>query len=214
MTEYALPYVGNANYTGPYLSDGKIQESVAFGEEEPASQLDALSRLHDTAYATYKDFGHLTAADSIYNEEAKKLESKFPQLAGQIVLYGNAIQRFGSNLAAGAAAGPVSFVAAAVHNFLDIHDYMLHEKEYRRDVLALYELDPMKPKKWVQEKHLGESVEYAGMFQTSTASTVMLDWKPYEEKRPLQQYGSVAENTNPVWYRRRDRRRRRRKRKQ
>jgi hypothetical protein len=77
------------NYTGPYWSDGKIQSSVEFGTTDPQSELDALSRLHDTAYAHYSDRGHREAADLIYAREAKRLGEKYPELIGNIVQYGN-----------------------------------------------------------------------------------------------------------------------------
>jgi hypothetical protein len=80
-------YTGN--YTGPYWSDGKVQSSVEWGESDPQTQLDALSRMHDSAYAKYPDEKHREAADKIYNDEAQKLAGKFPHLAGNIVLYGN-----------------------------------------------------------------------------------------------------------------------------
>lgn len=84
-------YTGN--YTGPYWSDGKIQSSVEFGKSDPQSELDALSRLHDSAYAKFPDAKHREAADKLYNDEAQKLVGKFPHLAGNLVLYGNHILR-------------------------------------------------------------------------------------------------------------------------
>lgn len=79
----------SGNYTGPYWSDGKLQTSVEFGESDPKSELDALSRLHDSAYAKFQDRGHREAADMMYEEQAKKLVGRFPSLAGDLVLYGN-----------------------------------------------------------------------------------------------------------------------------
>lgn len=147
--EYTLPYV-NENYTGPYLSDGKFQNSVYFGDAEPKSKLDALSRLHDTAYATFADYGHRTAADSIYNEEAKKLESIFPQLAGAAVLYGNKVMGSFSNLTSNAALGPLGVLIGAVKNMYNLNDYVLNEERYRRDVLDLYAKDPKKKENTVK----------------------------------------------------------------
>lgn len=82
-----MNYLGE--YTGPYWSNGEIQESVEWGEKDPKTQLDWLSRQHDSAYAHYKDSRHREAADLIYMREAKKLAGKFPELAGNLVGYGN-----------------------------------------------------------------------------------------------------------------------------
>lgn len=144
LPDYTLPYVSE-NYTGPYLSNGQYQSSVAFGDVEPKSKLDALSRLHDTAYATYADYGHRTAADVIYNAEAKKLESLFPQLAGSIVLYGNKIKDSFANLA-GSFVNPLDLIFGAVKNMYNLNDYMVNEEKYRRDILELYAKDPKKEK--------------------------------------------------------------------
>jgi hypothetical protein len=76
-------------YTGPYWSNGKIQESVEWGDQDPKSQLDWLSRQHDSAYAHFKDAKHREAADLLYMKEAKKLAGKYPELAGNLVGYGN-----------------------------------------------------------------------------------------------------------------------------
>nr|UHS71943.1 MAG: hypothetical protein 2 [Luteoviridae sp.] len=82
-----MNYLGE--YTGPYWSNGEIQESVEWGEKSPQSQLDFLSRQHDSAYAHYKDARHREAADLLYMREAKKLAGKFPEIAGNLVGYGN-----------------------------------------------------------------------------------------------------------------------------
>lgn len=140
LPDYSLPYVSE-NYTGPYLSNGKYQSSVAFGEAEPKSKLDALSRLHDTAYATFADYGHRTAADSIFNEEAKKLESLFPQLAGGVVLYGNKIKDSFLNLA-DSVYNPFGLIIGAVKNMYNLNDYVMNEEKYRREVRELYQKDP------------------------------------------------------------------------
>ncbi len=82
-----MEYAGE--YTGPYWSNGRIQESVEWGDKDPKSQLDWLSRQHDSAYAHFKDAKHREAADLVYMREAKKLAGAFPELAGQLVGYGN-----------------------------------------------------------------------------------------------------------------------------
>lgn len=93
-----MNYAGE--YTGPYWSDGAIQESVEWGSKSPQSALDWLSRQHDSAYAHYKDVRHREAADLIYMREAKKLAGRFPELAGSLVGYGNYTGRQFGKLAA------------------------------------------------------------------------------------------------------------------
>jgi len=112
--------VYTGNYTGPYWSDGKFQESVEWGDSDPQSQLDYLSRQHDSAYARYKDNKHREAADAIYNREAQKLKEKFPSLAGNLVLYGNYAGRQAEKLTKNSAlgfkiGGPVGALAGAIY---------------------------------------------------------------------------------------------------
>jgi hypothetical protein len=139
--EYTTPYLSE-NYTGPYLSDGRIQESVEFGTMDPKSVLDELSRLHDSAYAKWKDSGHRYAADKIYNEEAQKLVSMFPHLAGNLVLYGNAAGNAASNIASSAVYGPLGLLYGAVKNMLELNDKMVNGSKYRKDILGYYKADP------------------------------------------------------------------------
>jgi len=82
-----MNYTGE--YTGPYWSNGEFQTSVEWGDKDPQSQLDWLSRQHDSAYAHYEDRRHREAADLLYMREAKKLVGQFPELAGNLVGYGN-----------------------------------------------------------------------------------------------------------------------------
>jgi len=85
--EWSWPYF-QENYTGPWLSNGEFQASVAYGKVEPNSRLDALSRDHDTAYALSKTAGARRKADRVYYRKTRDM-SWFPRLAGNIVLYGN-----------------------------------------------------------------------------------------------------------------------------
>jgi hypothetical protein len=85
--EWTWPYF-QENYTGPWLSDGKFQSSVAHGRRKPNSKLDALSRDHDTAYALSKTDAQRRKADRVYYRKTRDM-SWFPRLAGNIVLYGN-----------------------------------------------------------------------------------------------------------------------------
>ena len=108
------------NYIGPYWSDGKWQESVAWGSSDPKDELDYLARLHDTAYATYKDEKHREAADLIFNEKAQALAKKFPSLAGNLVQYGNyterALKRTAGNVASGfKLGGPIGALGGLVY---------------------------------------------------------------------------------------------------
>jgi len=138
----------SGNYTGPDWSDGKKQSSVAFGESDPQSELDKLSRLHDSAYARYKDRAHLDAADQIYARDAKVLVGKFPWLAGNLVQYGNYTTRQGSQLVSDAARygplpGLIKFGMTNIYNA----NKMLHGtylKQELKDVEDYYNTDPRK----------------------------------------------------------------------
>lgn len=130
------------NYTGPYISDGKFQESVLFGTATPKDKLDALSRLHDSAYAKYSDYQHRVAADRIYNKAAKKLVGQFPQLAGSLVLYGNQTSRAASNLTRGLSYGPLGFLGGALENMWNLNDTMFNGDSYITEVQDFYATDP------------------------------------------------------------------------
>jgi len=141
------------NYTGPYWSDGKVQPSVEFGTADPKTDLDKLSRLHDTAYAHYKDRAHREAADAIYAEEARKLVGKFPHLAADVVQYGNYTGRQASKLASDIGKfsfipglGPVYGMAKfAIGNIKDSQSRIngTYLQKERAAVQALYSRDPM-----------------------------------------------------------------------
>lgn len=133
------------NYTGPYWSDGKLQSSVIFGDAMPLSNLDAQSRLHDTAYATYgkDDWQHRTAADYVYYQRVKNL-GVVGEVAGNAVLYGNQLLRSGSQLV-GSISNPVnlpSIVFGGVTNGLRLNDWSNNKTKYITDVISLYENDP------------------------------------------------------------------------
>ncbi len=156
------PFWASGNYVGPYWSNGKIQESVAFGSDDPIHELDALARLHDTAYATYKDTKHREAADIIFAEEARKLKAKYgpkiaddPRLAAAFVEYGNFTKRKVSQLAndvgsgfkflglPGALLGGIKFqVANMIENKKRIDGTYL--KNELKEVRDLYSRDPKK----------------------------------------------------------------------
>lgn len=129
------------NYTGPYWSDAKIQESVEFGKTPPLSALDAESRLHDSAYAHYEDLGHRMAADAIYDSRVSKMGG-LGQFAGSAVLYGNQTLRAGSNLLSNSKYGPIGLILGALENDYYLYDYMSNVDRYKKEVLAYYDTDP------------------------------------------------------------------------
>jgi len=140
------------NYTGPYISDGKFQKSVAFGDSKPLSALDSISRLHDTAYVYYgNDVGHLMAADSLYNERAKQIGGSTAPLAGAVVTFGNSVVGSLSNLSrtvstgfkvAGLPGALGGLIYGGVENALNLYDYATHRDEYIKDILKMETLDP------------------------------------------------------------------------
>jgi hypothetical protein len=137
----------SGNYTGPYWSDGRLQESVEFGSSDPQSELDKLSRLHDTAYAHYTDRQHREAADEIYERDAKVLAGKFPELAGKLVLYGNYAARQRAQLNSDfATLGPLGLLKFAGTNMWNANK-MIHGtylKNEKADIERLYGTDPRK----------------------------------------------------------------------
>jgi len=140
------------NYTGPYISNGKIQASVEFGDKLPKDQLDALSRLHDSAYVRYTDRGHLEAADIIYREESQKLVAKFPELAGNLVVYYNFAERTLANyvsvttaisLFKGITMTIPTLLSGAITNMFQLNDTLVNGAQYKKDVYAYYKTDPL-----------------------------------------------------------------------
>lgn len=137
----------SGNYTGPYWSDGKLQTSVEFGSMDPQSELDKLSRLHDSAYAHYADRGHREAADEIYARDAKVLAGKFPELAGNIVMYGNYGARQSKQLSADfGTLGPLGLIKFAGGNLLNAHKMLngTYLKKEKGDIERFYGTDPRK----------------------------------------------------------------------
>jgi len=146
----------SGNYTGPYWSDGKFQTSVEFGGSTPQSELDKLSRLHDSAYAHWPDRAHREAADEIYNEQAHKLASQFPELAGNLVLYGNYGARQAKQLASdftsyGGLPGLIKFGVTNLYNANKMVNGTYLSKE-KSDVSAFYNTDPKKGDSAFQSK--------------------------------------------------------------
>lgn len=92
------------NYTGPYISDGKFQESVEWGDAPTLNPMDEASRRHDSAYAKWSDIKHRKAADIIYKREMDTITKNqqgltgLEGLAGTAVLYGNEALRQGGDI--------------------------------------------------------------------------------------------------------------------
>lgn len=113
------------NYTGPYISGGKLQSSVEFGEAEALSLLDYFSRLHDTAYAHWPDRRHRYAADLIYHDEVKKLVGMYPAIASRAVKY--------ANIASATTSGPFAFMKD--HNPFGL-------SKVKKEILEYFDRDP------------------------------------------------------------------------
>jgi len=147
------------NYTGPNISDGKIQLSVPFGTAVPKDKLDALSRLHDTAYARWEDRYHREVADSIFYDDAIKLGSRTADAAAFAVKYGNYIVNSADNLIPGIASGAISLGAAiaqavatggvfgvvygAVKNLYNVAQH-LDDTATRKEINEYFATDPHK----------------------------------------------------------------------
>lgn len=151
------------NYTGPYISDGKFQESVEFGESEALDYLDYLSRMHDSAYAKYSDPEHREAADMLYAREAKRIKGLFPQLASTAVGAGNyaarkALSYYSPASMVGAAAlkagfgtlqgGLIGLTIQGVRNILQMNQMVngTYRKKEMDEVDAFYKTDPHRAK--------------------------------------------------------------------
>ncbi len=133
------------NYTGPWLSDGKFQGSVAFGKAKPKNDLDELSRLHDSAYARWDDRLHRTVADLIYDEEARELSGFLPSVARNLVVYGNHTARSASRLYDAVNDwGPFGVVVGGSKNALDLEELRRSEPSIRKEIQYYYGQDPIK----------------------------------------------------------------------
>jgi len=160
------------NYTGPWISNGKFQESVEFGDKAPKDALDALSRLHDSAYKKWNDRLHRTVADSMYNEQAMMLAGVFPELARDLVLYGNHASRSWDKLSTRVSQlGPLGILVGGIENMYDLNDLVMNGSEVEKEIIAYYATDPF------PEFQLGRSKKM-GNTDTKYAS----DWDPVTGK--------------------------------
>lgn len=148
------PPWASGNYVGPYWSDGRLTESVEWGDKPALNALDELARQHDAAYAHYKDEKHREAADMLFAEEAKKLKQKYgskwaedPQIAARLVEYGNHTTRQIKSLAKIGVLGPAALpwlIYKQASNMIDNHKrikgtYLTKEVG---DIRRFYETDP------------------------------------------------------------------------
>jgi len=133
------------NYTGPYVSDGKLQTSVEFGGAPTLNELDALSRLHDSAYAKWTDRAHREAADKLYYDAASKLPGAFPKLAANAVQYGNyagdSASKLGQNVLT---YGPVGALKFGIERLAEMNARLngTHLAKELREVQDYYKSDP------------------------------------------------------------------------
>jgi len=139
------------NYTGPGWSDGRVQWSRKFGASKPKDYLDSQSRLHDTAYAHFKDNAHRRAADVIYERNLRH-EGGIGGAISALPLYGNyALTRaqdiatnVGGGLVKGGAIGAVGGLVRSGINYVgDMNDWLQNREKYVREVEELYRQDPM-----------------------------------------------------------------------
>lgn len=133
---------GFDNYTGPYISDGKYQSSVEFGETKPIGEWAAWSRLHDSAFAHFDDYGHRTAANSLYAQRMGELGGTSQQAAAFFVTYGNQIKDSFVQIAKNTGYGVLGLVYSGAKNTYNLADYVSNEKRYKQEVLDYYRTDP------------------------------------------------------------------------
>ena len=196
------------NYTGPYISNGKVQESVAFGNRVPKNRLDALARLHDTAYAMYSDDLHRTMADLIFCDYIKtyfkKDKSAVEAAAQYLVGYGNYAARIGENMAAyigaaalgAAASGPVgfgAFVATSVKNDKLLWEVLHKGPKIRSELIKTYRYeDPYPEYQYEPDFNLNPIIERAEKVREAKGIPPPEGVPDYNK-----QYTKVGESTEP-----------------
>lgn len=138
-------YVG-ANYTGPYISDGKFQKSVEFGEAKPQNRLDAASRLHDSLYAKYRDLPHRYLADYYYYNLVNSFDnpSLVERMAALAVM---TLNRLGVDAISTLFTGQTSTAAfealyATVKNTVVAQELIDSGKKYNQEIYDYLETDP------------------------------------------------------------------------
>ncbi len=140
------------NYTGPYRSDGKWQESVAFGASLPQDAVDRASRLHDSAYANFKDENHRIAADILYQEMLGQEDTLKARTFRGIPVYGNYLKNraaeYGEGFATGLKLGGLpgalgGVVLTGARNIYRNFDLINNLDKYKREVSDYYKTDPL-----------------------------------------------------------------------
>ncbi len=180
------------NYTGPYISNGGFQESVIFGEVAPKDELDAASRLHDTAYAKWNDQLHRTVADIIYNETVRELDGFSAAMARGLVLYGNATARAVNKIVGYLHLGPLGLVAGAVDNGVEVQKLLSMGDEVHREILDFYSTDPY------PQYQLGRSKRMGNTPTQPSASKVYADLPKSDPARNINLRGS-AKSTASIY---------------
>jgi hypothetical protein len=133
-------------YTGPYYSNGKFQNSVAFGSALPTDYTSSQSRLHDSAYAYYPDDRHRVAADWIYSQLLSRDDSIKSSIVRNLPLYGNLVAPDPQDLAL--VFSPLAILVAAKSAIrLAVTTRDIANGAYNQeitDVLNYYQTDPLK----------------------------------------------------------------------
>jgi len=159
------------NYTGPYISNGEIQASVEFGNRKPKDPLDALSRLHDSAYAKWTDRLHRTVADQMYGEEVAQLQSLSADMAGTAVVYGNHVGRSTAVIwDSFIDYGPLGLVVGGIRNSSDLDDLVKYGADVREEIIRYRKTDPFPHFQIGRSKKMGnsDSKRYASDFDVNT----------------------------------------------
>ncbi len=148
------------NYTGPYISNGEFQSSVEFGNVAPKDELDAYSRLHDSAYAKFSDRLHRTVADEIYYEGTRSIDSQLANLAGNLVMFGNHTMRSAYEITDSIKylGNPLlGLVVGGVRNAYDLYDYTINRESVRKEIEDYFDSDPYKHYQPVGRKMIRKS---------------------------------------------------------
>jgi len=199
------------NYTGPYVSNGKFQKSVAFGDQAPVDALDSASRLHDSVYALYGPGNERRAADSLYKQRTDQLDGVLPALAGTAVVYGNAGMHSLGNLTSAAVSGfryaglpglLGGIVYGGVKNMSELYSYVTHTDEAKKKVLATELLDPYPEHQLVLHEGIGGSTKPEGTLSELGGKSLKVEGHLIGPTRPAEgsrgsEMGSASAFYNP-----------------
>jgi len=140
-------------YTGPWISNNAFQTSVEFGDEIPATPLDAESRLHDTGVKHWNDPLYQLAVDDVYYEDTLDIPGNYASLARNLVLYGNFANRTRPKIL-DMIPNPVNFakiIYKAYENNKLIYDYANQSDQLKKEVREYYRTKDPHPelqRKW------------------------------------------------------------------